>query len=105
MRSRFHVRCTHGISVRVHHPAVQIDDPIFADAEAGIERQLCGAVETDGAIRDFNQKQHIGGAGAVAGGVEIGAVPQNGKVGLRLVPLIQADGVLWGDDGAACAGR
>lgn len=94
-----------GAAVGVEDAALEVHNPYLGDAGAGVKRELHRAVVAEGAVGDLDQEQDVGGAGAVAGGVEVGPRAEHGEVGLRLVEAVEADRVLGPHDGFVQAGQ
>lgn len=69
-------------------PVIAADQPDFGDAGAGIGGQFGALVVGGGGIGYFSQEKHVRRSG-FAGLVEVGAEPQEHKVGLKFAPVVQ----------------
>nr|VFK13871.1 MAG: hypothetical protein BECKLPF1236B_GA0070989_10537 [Candidatus Kentron sp. LPFa] len=77
----------------------QIDQPIFEDAVAGVERPLDGAVVSQGTVGHLDNQQNIGGRGMIAP-VKVVARTGDNDVRLGLGKVTEPNRILRRDDHA-----
>jgi len=73
-----------------------VQNPILDDGGAGIQRGLCGEIESQCCVGNFHDKLEVGGLGIPGNDGRKRAV-QDDQIGLRFIkPVIARTNIYWG---------